>query len=55
MTVSLKKWICTVCGAKGKKWLCSWKVNRSGRHHINKKHNGNGNIKILKTKKSHGI
>ena len=45
----LKKWKCTICGAKGKIWQCSWKANRSGRQHINKNHNGCGNLRILKS------
>ncbi|MFX1503313.1 MAG: hypothetical protein ACFFDH_20290 [Promethearchaeota archaeon] len=49
MKTSLKKWKCTICGAKGKIWQCSWKANRSGRQHINKNHNGNGYLRILKS------
>jgi len=51
MKISLKKWKCTVCSAKGKRWQSSWRANRSGRQHINSKHDGNGNLKILKKKK----
>jgi len=51
MKISLKKWKCAVCGAKGKRWQSSWRANRSGRQHINSKHDGNGNLKILKKKK----
>jgi len=32
---------------KGKKWQTSWKANRSGRQHINNKHNGNGKLQII--------
>ena len=42
-----KKWKCIICGAKGKKWQTSWKANRSGRQHINSKHNGNGKLQIM--------
>lgn len=42
-----KKWKCIICGAKGKKWQTSWKANRSGRQHINNKHNGNGKLQIM--------
>ena len=42
-----KKWKCIICGAKGKKWQTSWKANRSGRQHINSKHNGNGKLQII--------
>ena len=42
-----KKWKCKICGAKGKKWQTSWKANRSGRQHMNYKHNGNGKLQII--------
>ena len=42
-----KKWKCIICGAKGKKWQTSWKANRSGRQHINNKHNRNGKLQII--------
>jgi len=45
-----RKWKCLVCGATGKNFLTSWKANRSGRQHINLKHNRNGNIVIFKEK-----
>ena len=45
-----KKWKCIICGAKGKKWQTSWKANRSGRQHINSKHNGYGKLQIIKIK-----
>ena len=42
-----KKWKCLVCGATGKRLLNSWKANRSGRQHINNKHNRLGKIVII--------
>ena len=42
-----KKWKCLVCGATGKGLLNSWKANRSGRQHINNKHNRLGKIVII--------
>ena len=42
-----KKWKCLVCGATGKRLLNSWKANRSGRQHLNTKHNRLGKIIIL--------
>ena len=45
-----KKWKCLVCGATGKKLLTSWKANRSGRQHINIKHNRTGNLILLREK-----
>ena len=42
-----KKWKCLVCGATGKRFLNSWKANRSGRQHINNKHNKLGKIVII--------
>jgi len=42
-----KKWKCLVCGATGKQLLNSWKANRSGRQHINSKHNRLGKIVII--------
>jgi hypothetical protein len=42
-----KKWKCLVCGATGKRFLNSWKANRSGRQHIKLKHNRLGQIKII--------
>jgi len=46
-----KKWKCLICGATGKKLLNSWKANRSGRQHINNKHNRSGRIAVYKEKK----
>jgi len=45
--ISNKKWKCLVCGATGKSFLNSWKANRSGRQHINSKHNRLGKITII--------
>ena len=45
-----RKWKCLVCGATGKHFLTSWKANRSGRQHINIRHNRKGNLIILKEK-----
>jgi len=42
-----KKWKCLVCGASGKRFLNSWKANRSGRQHINNKHKKLGNTVII--------
>jgi hypothetical protein len=46
----VKKWKCKICGAKGKKWQTSWKANRSGRQHLNNKHNGYGKLQIMQEK-----
>ena len=45
-----RKWKCLICGATGKKLLTSWRANRSGRQHINLKHNRTGRLIILKEK-----
>ena len=44
---SASKVKCLVCGATGKRWLNSWKANRSGRQHLNNKHNRLGKIVII--------